>query len=98
MEDMPKFVLTATICMLLLGIGLFVVLVTVTNIGMESSIERIYTVDDSTVDKSITLPAKPSAEPIVIQFNGIEWVSVDPAYVEWNGEVGLVVEHEGMFG
>jgi len=98
MEDMPKFVLTVTVSMLLLGIGLFVVLVAVTNIGMESSIERTYDVNDPTIDKTITLPAKPSAEPTVIQYNGIAWVAVDPAYVEWNGELTLVVEHEGMFG
>jgi len=98
MEDMPKFVLVTTVSMLLLGIGLFVVLVAVTNIGMESSIERTYDVADPTVDKTITLPSKPSTEPTVIQYNGIAWVAVDPTYVEWNGELGLVVEHEGMFG
>ena len=98
MEDMPKTVLTIVICLLLLAIGVFVVLVITTSIGMESSITQTFTVDDPTVDKTVTLKAKPSGTPDVWQFNGLEWLQVSSTFLNWDGNVGLTVASGGMQG
>jgi len=98
MEDMPKTVLTIIVCMLLLAVGIFVILVFDGNVGMESSVTQTVSVDDPSVDKSISLEAKPAQTPTVTQFNGLEWLPVSSTYVNWDGNLGLTVAAAGMQG
>ena len=98
MEDMPKTVLTIVISLLLIAIGTFVVLVIVTSVGLESSITQTFTVDNPSVDKTVSLKAKPSGTPNVWQFNGLEWLSVNSVFLNWDGEKQLTVLSGGMQG
>ena len=98
MEDMPKTVLTIVISLLLLSIGTFVVLVIVTNTGLDASITQTFAVDDPSTDKTVTLQAKPSGTPNVWQFNGMEWLAVDSAFLNWDGDTQLIVLSGGMQG
>jgi len=98
MEDMPKTVLTIVISLLLIAIGTFVVLVIVTNVGLESSITQTFTVDDPSVDKTVTLRAEPASTPTVWQYNGLEWLSVSSSYLNWDGHSSLTISSGGMQG
>jgi len=98
MEDMPKTVLTIVVSLLLIAIGTFVVLVIVTNVGLESSITQTFTVDNPSVDKTVTLQAKPSGTPNVWQFNGLEWLQVNSAFLNWDGAKQLTILSGGMQG
>jgi len=98
MEDIPKVVLTIVVCLILMAVGIFAVLVFVTTVGMESDVMEQFTVENPAVDKVVTLKSKPSAKPTITQYNGIGWVAVAAADIEWNGLYTLTVEHEGMQG
>ena len=98
MKDMPRTVLTIVISLLLIAIGTFVVLVIVTNVGLESSITQTFTVDDPSIDKTVTLQAKPASTPTVWQYNGMAWLSVSSSYLNWNGDTQLTVLSGGMQG
>ena len=98
MEDMPKTVLTIVISLLLIAIGTFVVLVIVTNVGLEASLTQTFSVDNPSVDKTVTLQSKPSGTPNVWQFNGLEWVTVGSTFINWDGDTGLIVLSGGMQG
>jgi len=98
MEDMPKTVLTIIVCMLLLAVGIFVILTFVSNVGMESSITQTVSVSDPSVDKTVTLEAKPASTPTVTQFNGMIWQTVSSTYVNWDGQTTLTVAAAGMQG
>jgi len=98
MNDMPKTVLTIIVCMLLLAVGIFVVLVFVSTVGMESSITQTVSVSDPSVDKAVTLEAKPAQTPTVYQYNGLVWLPVSSTYVNWDGQTTLTVAAAGMQG
>jgi len=98
MEDMPKTVLTIVVSLLLIAIGTFVVLVIVTNVGLESSITQTVIIDDPSVDKTVTLNAKPSGTPDVWQFNGLEWLEVSSTFLNWDGDKQLTILSGGMQG
>ena len=98
MDDSPKMVLTVTVCLLLLAIGIFVITIFVDTTDLDVARVETFAVTDPSVDLTVTLQLTPAAKPTVEQWNGISWVVVVPADVEWSGARALVIENEGMQG
>ena len=97
MEDTSNLVITIVVSLLIIGVGLFVIVVFTTEGGMESSSEETFSVEDPSVDQHVTLKYKPASTPTVIQYNGIEWVAVASTYVTYSG-TALTVAAGGLQG
>jgi len=97
MEDTPNLVLTITVALLIIAVGLFVIVTFVGNVGIPSDSTEEFAVSDPSVDFTCTLKYKPSAEPSVSQYNGIQWVSVSDTFVSYNNRE-LTVLAGGMQG
>jgi len=97
MQDNTNLVLTIVVSLLILGVGLFVIVVFTTEGGIESSSKEYFSVDDPSVDQHVTLKYIPSTTPTVSQYNGIEWVAVSSTYVSYSG-TSLTVAAGGLQG
>jgi len=97
MEDTSNLVMTIIVSLLILGVGLFVIVVFTTEGGIESTSVEIFSVENPSVDQQVTLKYIPASTPTVTQYNGIEWVSVDSGFVSYSGRV-LTVAAGGLQG
>jgi len=98
MEDTPQTVLTTIIILLLLGVGIFIITIFVTSTGTVSDMTETFTVTNPSVDLVVNLTYNPSVKPTAEQYNGISWVAVGAADIEWSGTKQVIIEHEGMQG
>ena len=96
--DMATKVLTVIFCLIIMGVGVFVVTMFVTTTETSTDRMETYEVADPSVDLYVNLTYNPSQKPTAEQYNGIEWVVVDPADIEWSGTKQVIIEHEGMQG
>jgi len=80
MDEMPKIIMTVVIAMLVLVVGTFAFLTVSVNIGYTKEQTETFSVEDPTVDQTLTLQYYVSTISSVYQYNGYEWVLVDPAY------------------
>jgi hypothetical protein len=94
----PENILVVVVCLMLLGVGIFVMTIFVTSTDMETNREETYAVSDPTIDFSVDLTYVPATKPTVMQYNGIEWLPVDSADVEWSGLHNIIIKKEGMQG
>jgi len=96
--DMASKVLVTIVCLLILGVGIFVVTMFVSTTEMTSDRTETYPVADPSVDFVVNLTYNPSIKPTAEQYNGIAWNTVNSANIEWSGTKEVIIEHEGMQG
>ena len=94
----PESILVVVVCLIILGVGIFVMAVFVTSTSMETDRVETFAIDDPSVDFTTTLQYVPAVKPTVTQFNGIEWLPVDPSDVEWSGLHSITIKSTGMQG
>ncbi len=97
MEDTPNMVLIIVLCMVIIGIGLFVMVMFTSTVGLESTSTENFGVSDPSTDLTVDLKYTPKATPVVTQYNGIEWVSVDSSFVSYMGN-HLTITAGGLQG
>jgi len=97
LEDMPPIVLTVTIALIVFGAGVFAFYVTVEELGTYGDLTEFFGVTDPSVDQTCTLEYEPDAKPTVWQYNGFEWLLVNPTYVDYTGNT-VTVNHSGLQG
>jgi hypothetical protein len=97
MDDMPKVVLTVTVTLLVFVVGMFAFLVVNEEIGYTKSQTETFSVSDPSVDKTCTTVFYVDSVTSVQQYNGMEWVNVDAAYISFSGKQ-VVVDSGGMQG
>ena len=97
LEDMPPIVLTVTIALIVFGAGVFAFYVTVDELGTYGDLTEYFSVDNPKVDQTCNLEYEPSTKPTVWQYNGFEWVLVNPTYVSYAGSI-VTVNHSGLQG
>lgn len=97
MEDTPNLVMLIVVSMILIGIGLFIMVVFTSTVGLESTSTEEFAVTNPSVDLTVALKYTPKATPTVIQYNGIEWAGVDSSFVSYSGNM-LTVAAGGMQG
>ena len=98
MEDMPSKILVILVCLIIMGAGTFIITTFVSTTEMTTVRTESFVVTDPSVDLTVSLTFIPSEKPTVEQYNGIQWLSVDPTHVEWSSSKQVTVEHEGMQG
>jgi len=91
-------ILIVIICMMMLGVGIFVVTMFTTTTQTQSDRIETYAVTNPAVDLVVNVTFNPAAKPTAEQFNGIEWLAVGAADIEWNGFRQVIIENEGMQG
>ena len=96
--DMVNKVFVAVICLVILAVGIFVMTVFITTTEMSTTRTEAYNVTDPAVDFYVNLTFNPSQKPTAEQYNGITWVNVNAADIEWSGTKQVIIEHEGMQG
>ncbi len=97
LEEMPPIVLTVTIAMIVFGTGIFAFYVTVDELGTYGDLTEHFAVDNPQIDQTCSLEYDASAKPVVWQFNGFEWLLVNPTYVSYSGN-DVIVSHNGLQG
>jgi hypothetical protein len=99
-DGMPKIILTITISLLILGIGIFSFFyVTMsTNQSIELQRTETFIVPDPSVDQTFTLKAYPDTSTMVVtQYTGFDWIPVDSTYISVVGR-DMTIEANGMLG
>jgi len=99
-EDMPKVILTITLSLLILGIGIFTFFYVTMSTNESIDLERTetFTVSNPSVDQTFTLQQAPDTSTMTVtQYTGFEWISVNPTYVSVDGR-DITIESEGMLG
>jgi len=94
----PEKILIVVVCLIILGVGIFAVTIFVSTTGMTADRTETFNVADPSVDLVVNLTYNPSIKPTAEQYNGIAWVTVLPADIEWSGTKQVIIEHEGMQG
>ena len=98
MEDMPKFILTITIVLIIFAVGVISFLSLIEPMGLERGQNQTFTVTDPTVAKRCTLAYNPDADTVIVkQYNGNEWVTVTSTYFSVSGKT-VTVESGGLQG
>lgn len=96
-EDIPNNIVYATVFIILMVIGIFVVgqiSITSESVAPVRQIEY-FDVANPTVDQTVILQFIPSQEPVVAQFNGIAWVPVGSQFITWSATTPNVIVASG---
>lgn len=99
-EDMPKVILTITLSLLILGIGIFTFFyVTMsTNESIDLHRTETFTVTNPSVDQTFTLQQSPETSTMTVtQYTGFEWISVDSTYISVVDR-DITIDSDGMLG
>ena len=97
MEDTPNMVMIIILCMIVIGIGLFIMVVFTTNAGIESTSTENFGVSNPSVALTVDLKYIPKDTPTIMQYNGIEWLSVDSSFISYSGN-HLTIAAGGLQG
>lgn len=95
--SMPELVMTAVICLIMLGVGTFAFFVTTDEIGFEKQQTETFGVTDPTVANTFTLEWYPESIVLVQQYNGFTWQTVDPSEYSVSGK-DFTIQPGGMQG
>lgn len=96
-ESLPKVVLTVVISMLVLTVGVFIFYTVYGSIGYSVDQTETFNVTDPSIANTHTLKYYPESISSVYQFNGVEWVLVDPSYYSCNQQL-FTIQPGGMDG
>ena len=96
--DMANKIMVVVVCLILLGVGIFAITMFTTTTQTVADRTETYPVVDPSVDLVVNLTYNPSVKPTAEQYNGISWVAVLSADIEWSGTKQVIIEHEGMQG
>ena len=97
MEGMPAVVLTVTVAMIMLGVGVFAFYITYSEIGYTTDHEQTFNVTNPSVTNTEQLRYHPTSISAVYQYNGIEWLPVDPSFYSFDGK-WFSIQPGGMQG
>lgn len=97
LEDTPAIVLTVSVAMIVFGAGVFAFYVTTNELGTYSDSTEYFDVTNPSIDQTCNLQYEPSSTPTVWQYNGFEWLLVNPTYVSYTANV-VTVNHSGLQG
>jgi len=84
--NMPTVVLSVTVALIMLGVGVFAFYITYNEIGYTSSQVETFNVTDPSVTNSFELQYMPTSITLVEQYNGITWAAVGAAFYGYSGE------------
>jgi hypothetical protein len=96
--NMPAVVLTVTVVLLVLAIGTFAFFIVNSEIGYTKTQEESYDVSDPTVAQQCNTQYYIESVTQVEQYNGIAWVTVDPAFWSQTTSKQVTVQPGGMQG
>ena len=97
MEDMPKIILTVSVTMIVLAVGVFAFFVTTSEIGYTKRRQETFSVSDPSVAKTCDLQYYQESIISVEQYNGITWVAVSASDYSVSPEQ-VIVQPGGMQG
>jgi len=98
MEDMPKFIMTIVVVLIVFAVGVTAFFTTITPLDLEKAHTQIFTVSDPTVDQRCTLSFDPDEDTVVVeQYNGNDWLTVTATWVSVSGRV-VTVDANGIQG
>lgn len=86
MENQSPLILITVVSLILIAVGLFVIVVFTSQVGMESSYTENFPVSNPSIEQTFGLSSKPSEAPSVTQYNGIQWLPVDSSYITYNAQ------------
>jgi len=96
-NDMPKLIMTAVVCLIMLAVGSFAFFVTTNEIGFEKQQTQTFGVTDPTVANTFTLEWNPTGVVSVQQYNGYTWQTVNPSEYSTSGKE-FTIQPGGMQG
>jgi len=97
MDEMPGMILSVTIAMIILAVGVFAFFTTTSEIGYTKQQVQTYNVTDPSVANTFTLRYYPESVTLVEQYNGVGWFTVPIAFWELTRNQ-VVVQPGGMQG
>lgn len=98
MEDMPKFIITITVVLIVFVAGVAMFLMLLSPLDLERGQNQTYPVSDPTVDQQCILAYEPDDTSLIVtQYNGNEWLSVSSTWVSVNGKA-VTVDSNGLQG
>jgi len=97
MEEMPTMIISVTVAMIVLAVGVFAFFITTSEIGFTKEQVQSFNVTNPSVANTFTLRYFPESVKTVEQYNGIAWVAVSSTYWELTRNQ-VVVQPGGMQG
>ena len=97
LEDTPTVVMAVVIAMIVFGAGVFAFYVTTEELGTYGDNTEYFNVENPHLDQVCTLEYEPVSKPTVWQYNGFEWLLVNPTYVSYAGNIATI-SHSGLQG
>ena len=80
----PREIMTVTICLMLLVIGIFIVgVISTANEAVELNYDGYFGVTDPTVDQSCDTGEMGLTSIVVTKWDGVSWTTVDPAHISY---------------
>lgn len=79
MEDMPQVVMSVTVVMIILAVGVFAFYTVYSELGYTTQQTQTFAVSNPGVDQTVTLEYTPTGIVSVEQFNGVGWFTLAAA-------------------
>jgi len=98
MENTPQIIMTVTVAMIVLGVGVFAFFVVNSQIGYTKERVETFSVSDPTVANTFTTSYFIESVKLVEQYNGIQWLTVGAGDWGQTGAKTIVVQASGMQG
>ena len=96
LDDMPEIIMTIIVGLIILSVGVFVVGTIVGETDTADSYMEHFAVSDPAVAQSFGLKSTPNVEPVVEQWNGVSWSTINAVYVNYTSS-SVTIELEGIY-
>ena len=98
MEEMPKFIMTIVIVLIVFVVGVFAFLTMLSPLDLEKGHMQTFDVTDPAVNQHCVLAYDPEDTTVVVkQYNGNDWLDVASTWVSVSGKT-VTVDANGLQG